>query len=101
MNRNPTDRDREKDKDMGMETENDPLLGQLAELPAERPDDLTYARVRRRALAVLAEERRMAQHPWLRPVQTVWQRAVLPTLLAGTVGAYLLWAVQYSAQLYQ
>ncbi|HEX2573128.1 MAG TPA: hypothetical protein VH877_26505 [Polyangia bacterium] len=89
-----------KDKDMGVGLDNDPLLRQLAELPAERPDDLTYARVRRRALAALAEERRMTQHPWLRPAQTVWQRAIMPTLLAGTIGAYLTWAVQYSANLY-
>jgi hypothetical protein len=95
MDRSPTDRDKD------MDTENDPLLRQLAELPAERPDDLTHARVRRRALAALAEERRLAQHPWLRPVQVAWRRAVMPTLLTGAIGAYLTWAVGYSALLYQ
>jgi hypothetical protein len=86
---------------MDIDRENDPLLRQLAELPAERPDDLTYARVRRRALAALAEERRRVQHPWLRPVEAIWHRAVMPTLLAGTIGAYLTWAVQYSSRLCQ
>lgn len=99
MDRNPTERDQ--DMSMEIDRDNDPLLRQLAELPAERPDDLTYARVRRRALAVLSEERRRVRYPWLRPVEAAWHRAVMPTLLAGTIGVYLTWAVQYSSSLCQ
>ena len=90
-----------KDMDRDMDREDDPLLRQLAELPAERPDDLTYARVRRRALAALGEERRVARYPWLRPVEVAWRRAIMPAVLAGTIGVYLGWAVQFSSNLYQ
>ena len=86
---------------MKKDFDDDPLLRQLAELPAQRPDDLHFARVRRQAQAVLAEERRLAAHPWMRPVDRLWNRLVVPTLLAGTIGTYLTWAVQFSAQLYR
>ena len=79
----------------------DALLARLAELPAIEPDDLRLARVRRAAHAALAEERRLLDRPWLRPVARAWSRAIVPALLAGTVGVYLVWAVRFSAGLYR
>lgn len=70
---------------------------QLRELPAPALDDLTVERVRRRAQGALAAERSLAAHP----VARAWSRFVTPTLLAGAVCGYLLWAVQASAALYR
>ncbi|HZS37898.1 MAG TPA: hypothetical protein VFF06_13770 [Polyangia bacterium] len=82
------------------EQDDDPLLRDLARLPARPIDDLTGERVRRRAQAILDEERRLAARPWLRSATRVWSRAVAPALLAGSVGFYLWWSVSFTAALY-
>ena len=79
----------------------DALLARLAELPTVPPDDLQRARVRRVTLAALAEERRLAGRPMVRVATRAWSGAILPVLLAGTVGVYLVWAVRFSAALYR
>jgi hypothetical protein len=78
------------------EEEDDPLLRDLARLPARPIDDLTGERVRRRAQAILDGERQLRARPWLR----VWSRSVAPALLAGAVGFYLWWSVSFTAALY-
>ena len=79
----------------------DPLLAKLAALPSLTPGELQRARVRRRAHEVLAEEQQLARWPSLRPVRRAWRSAVLPALLAGTVGVYLVWAVRFTSALYR
>jgi hypothetical protein len=81
--------------------EDDPLRERLRELPAIAPDDLSSARLRRRALAVLAEERALAARPWLRPVAHAWGRVVMPTLVGSAVALYLMWAVEFTNSLYR
>ena len=71
----------------------------LRGLPPLDLDDVAAERIRRRAQRVLAEERRLARRPWLRPVATFWSRAAVPALLTGTVSIYLLWAVETAGTL--
>jgi hypothetical protein len=80
--------------------EDDPLLRDLARLPARPVDDLTGERVRRRAQAILDGERRLAARPWLRPAANLWSRGLAPALLLGAVGVYLWWAVSFTSALY-
>jgi hypothetical protein len=75
----------------------DELDRRLRELPDPQPGGDVVARARRRALAVLAEERRLARSPLLR----LWSRALMPAVVVGTCGAYLVWALLFAASLYQ
>jgi hypothetical protein len=82
-------------------TSPDELLSKLRELPAPEPlDDLDAERVRRRARAVLAEERRIAERPMLAPLRRAWSHAIMPTLVAGAVGTYLYLSLSLAASLY-
>lgn len=78
----------------------DELSQELRQLPPRDLDDLTAERVRRRAQAVLTEERRLAERPWLVPVAHAWSRVISPALVAGAVGGYLVWAVTFVSALY-
>ena len=81
--------------------DDDSLDRKLGGLPPRDLDDLSAGRVRRRAHAVLAEERRLARHALLAPVVRAWSGYVTPTLLGATAAAYLVWAVHAAAALYQ
>ncbi len=69
----------------------------LRGLPPHDLDDLAAERVRRRAQAQLAAERRLQG----RPVARAWSRYVTPVLLTGAVGGYLLWAISVTSALYR
>ena len=96
-----------------MSAPEDPLLERLHQLPLvpfdgslDGPvpgslDDLSAERVRRRAQAVLAAEKRLAARPWLIPVERVWSRALYPALVTSAVGSYLFWAFRTAADLYR
>lgn len=80
----------------------DDLLARLAALPPPDPlDDVAAERVRRRAHAVLAEERRFQARPRWAPVRRAWSTRVMPALVSITVGSYLWWAVEAASSLYQ
>jgi hypothetical protein len=70
----------------------------LRALPPRELDPRVDARVLRRAQAVLAEEPRGGlAHGLL----WLWQRAIAPALLTGTVASYLVWAVASTNALYR
>ena len=70
------------------------------ELPKPPMDELMAERVRRRAQAVLAEERRLIGHPLQRTTAGAWRR-VEPILVAAACVVYLVWAVEFASKLYQ
>jgi hypothetical protein len=84
-----------------MSPENDPLLAELGRLAPRDADDLHAERVRRRAQAILAEERRLLERPWLRAARRAFQQAIAPTAVAGTVAVYLIWAFSFVGALYR
>jgi hypothetical protein len=63
-------------------------------------DELMAERVRRRAQAVLAEERGLIGHPMRRKAAAGWRR-VEPLIVAAACVVYLVWAVEFAAKLYQ
>jgi len=72
-------------------------LDKLRALPGADLDDVAAERVRRRALAALAEERRLAA----RPVERAWSRFVTPVLLAAACSCYLAWSFSQVGFLYR
>jgi hypothetical protein len=70
----------------------------LRALPAREIDPGVDARVLRRARAVLLDERESGV---MSVLQRLWERAVAPVLVAGTVATYLVWAVQSTSALYR
>jgi hypothetical protein len=66
---------------------------ELQNLPKAPIDELWAERVRRRAQAALAAERR---HPIVR----AWSRVAVPTLLTAACVLYVVWAVNFTAALY-
>jgi hypothetical protein len=70
------------------------------DLPPAPMDELMAERVRRRAQAVLAEERRLVGHPLRRNAARTWGR-VEPVLVAAACVVYLVWAVEFASRLYQ
>jgi hypothetical protein len=81
--------------------DDDRILEGLRELPQPDLDHLYAERVRRAAQAVLARERRLARRPLARRLHHVWAGLVEPALVAGTVGAYLVWALRAAQALYR
>jgi hypothetical protein len=81
--------------------DDDGTLERLRELPQPDFDRLYAERVRRTAQAVLARERRLALRPFARRAERVWSGVVEPALVAGTVGAYLFWALRAAEALYR
>jgi hypothetical protein len=63
-------------------------------------DELMAERVRRRAQAALAEERRLLAHPLRRQASRAWGR-VEPVAVAAACVVYLVWAFEFAAKLYQ
>ena len=76
----------------------DDELKQLGDAPM---DQLMAERVRRRAQAALAEERRLIGHPLRRGAGRAWSRVMVPSLLAAACVVYLMWAVKFTSALYQ
>jgi hypothetical protein len=81
--------------------DDDGILERLRELPQPELDRLHAERVRRAAQAVLARERRLVERPLVRRVERLWSGVVEPALVAGTVGAYLFWAIRAAEALYR
>lgn len=61
------------------------------ELPTHDVDPRVGERIRRRARAALAEERRLLDRPLLARASRAWNGALEPALAAGVVGIYLAW----------
>jgi hypothetical protein len=74
------------------------LDAQLRALPLRTLDPELDARVLRSARAVLLEPPRGGVGRWL---TLMWERALAPALVAGTVASYLVWAVQSAGALYR
>jgi hypothetical protein len=70
------------------------------DLPPAPMDELMAERVRRRAQAVLAEERRLIGHPLRRGTAGAWRR-VEPLVVAAACVVYLVWAVEFASKLYR
>lgn len=70
------------------------------DLPPAPMDELMAERVRRRAQAALAEERRLLAHPLRRQASRAWGR-VEPVAVAAACVVYLVWAFEFAAKLYQ
>jgi hypothetical protein len=79
---------------------NDDLDEKLKQLGPTGIDDLHAERVRRKAQAVLAAERRLLRRPWLRQAERVWWTAE-PVVLAAFCLAYLVWAFDFASKLYR
>jgi hypothetical protein len=79
----------------------DPLLRSLGELQDPPMDAARADLLRRRVRNALAAEQRLAKRPWLVPIAHAWSRAVMPTLVAGSVGVYLIWAIEFAGSLYR
>ena len=79
----------------------DDLLAALGDLPICDTDKATSERVRRAALATFLGEHDLATHSWWRAATMRAGRVVTPLFLAGTVGAYLTWAIGVAASIYQ
>ena len=79
----------------------DPLLRSLRALPDAALDEIHAERVRRRAQVILAGEARGASTPRFAVAPLLWSRAVVPALLAATVGVYLHFAVGLASSLYR
>lgn len=76
-----------------MTTHDDDLLARFAELPAHDLDPDSAERQRRRVLAVLARQRRLAERPAWGALVNAWDRAIEPVLVVGVCVVYLGWAV--------
>jgi hypothetical protein len=70
------------------------------DLPPAPMDELMAERVRRRAQAVLAEERRLLGHPLRRRAARAWGR-VEPLVVAAACVVYLVWAIEFASRLYR
>jgi hypothetical protein len=81
--------------------DDDETLARLRELPQPELDRLFAERARRTAQAVLARERRLVARPVARRAERLWSGVVEPALVAGTVGAYLFWAIRAAEALYR
>ncbi len=79
-----------------MSPQEDPNVAALRLLPQLPPEASHAAAVHLRARAVLGNGADA-----LTPVGWAWSRVVLPTLLTGTVGSYLTWAVLSASSLYR
>lgn len=77
---------------MTMRPDDDPLSG-FAALPAHDLDSAGAERIRRRAQATLARERRLAERPWLAASARAWNGTLEPALALAAVAAYLVWMV--------
>jgi hypothetical protein len=64
----------------------------LAGLLRAEPDDLHKERVRRRARNALAGERST--------LSRIWSRRVVPAFCVGATAIYLIWAIQFTSNLY-
>jgi hypothetical protein len=69
----------------------DPLWQQLRGLPERPPDDLTSARIHRRARTLFARATRPGDR-WLRRLDRLYARCE-PTIAVGVSVVYLAWAV--------
>lgn len=70
------------------------LFKQLAELPTYDVSFHEAEKIRRRAQALLAQERHLATHPWLAQAAHLWNGLLEPALAAGVVSVYLAWLLQ-------
>lgn len=70
----------------------------LRALPQRELDPRADARVLRTARAVLTEEPAAGM---LQALERLWERALAPALLSGTVATYLVWAVHTAGALYR
>jgi hypothetical protein len=70
----------------------------LSGLRPRELDPRVDARVLRTARAVLVEQ---PQRGAVHFLQRLWERAVAPILVTGTVATYLVWAVQSTSALYR
>ena len=75
-----------------MTPHDDPLTRRFAELPERDLDPDGAERQRRRALAVLARQRRLAERPVWGPLVNAWDQALEPSLVVGACVVYLGWA---------
>ena len=74
---------------------------ELRQLPRAPMDQLWAERVRRRAQAALADEQRLVAHPLRRTAHRALSRVAVPALLAAACLVYVVWAVRFTASLYQ
>jgi hypothetical protein len=79
------------------ETEDDPLLRALRELPRPAMEAAPEARVRREARAAFA--RAFEDVPWHARMLGLGARAAVPVALASLVGVYLTWAIATASTL--
>lgn len=78
----------------------DEMLSNLRDLPVLDVDRATADRTLRRALAAFEEEHELRTQPrWLVAIHRS-SRALAPVVVAGGVGAYLLWAITAASALY-
>ena len=70
----------------------------LRALPSREIDPSVDARVLRRARAVLVDPQESGV---MHVLQRLWERAIAPVLVTGTVATYLVWAVQSTSALYR
>lgn len=72
----------------------------MQDLPPHDTDARTAERVRKVALAAFVAERDLAARPWWTTTAVRIGRIVTPIFLAGTVGAYLTWAIGVAVSLH-
>jgi hypothetical protein len=75
------------------------LDAELRALPIVPIDGRVEARVLRTARAVLAPSE--APRGFVAWAELLWQRALAPVLVTGTVATYLVWAVNSAGSLYR
>jgi hypothetical protein len=66
---------------------------ELYRLASHDVDPRVAARIERRALALLAEERASVELPWIRTGSRLWNGALEPAFATVAVTAYLGWMV--------
>jgi hypothetical protein len=76
------------------------LLADLARLPARDADARTAERVRRAAVDAFVEAKGAEGHT-LHALALRASRAIMPIVVAGTVGGYLAWAVSAANALFR
>lgn len=80
--------------------EDDPLLASLRDLPPPDVDGRVAMRVKRRAQAVLSEERALMSRPVLRPFARFFADVMVPAAVVTTAGAYLFMLLRAAVSLY-
>jgi hypothetical protein len=69
----------------------DGIEDRVASLPVRDVEPASAERIRRRGLAALAYQRRLADRPWLARSERIYTRFVEPALVASVAVIHLAW----------